>query len=84
MVVAQLVEQFLPSPEVRGSNQVIGEIYIEHCLLSTVLERRKNKKRPGMAKYHLTEFDHRVRSFCPLLVHRIIKCLERIFFQNVQ
>ena len=35
-VVAQLVQRLLPTPEVRGSNPVIGEIYIEHCFLSTV------------------------------------------------
>ena len=40
-VVAQLVEQLLPTQEVRGSNLVIGKFYIEHCLLSTVLKRRK-------------------------------------------
>ena len=44
VVVAQLVEQSLPIPEARGSNPVIGNIYVEHlftCLLSTVLKRRK-------------------------------------------
>ena len=40
VVVAQLVEQSHPTPEVRGSKIVIGKIYIEH-LLSTVLKRRK-------------------------------------------
>ena len=41
VVVAQLVERPLPTPEVRGSIPVISEIYIEHCFLSTVLKRRK-------------------------------------------
>ena len=44
VVVAQLVEQLLPIPEVHGSNPVFGKIHIEHlftCLLSTVLKRRK-------------------------------------------
>ena len=45
VVVAQLVEQFLSTPEVCGSNPVINKIYIEHCLLSTVLKRRKQRKR---------------------------------------
>ena len=40
MVVAQLVEQSLPTPKVRGSNQDIGKIYIEHTL-SIVLNRHK-------------------------------------------
>ena len=36
MVVTQLVERLLPTPEVHGSNPVIVNIYIEH-LLSNVL-----------------------------------------------
>ena len=36
VVVAQLIEV-----NNRGSNPVIGKIYIEHWLLSTVLKRRK-------------------------------------------
>ena len=49
--MAQLVEWLLPTPEAHGSNPVIGKIYIEHCLLSTVtIEKTKiKKKRPGMA-----------------------------------
>ena len=43
MVVAQLVERLLLTPEVRGSNPVIGIIYIER-LLSTVLKRQKERK----------------------------------------
>ena len=41
VVVAQLVERLLPTPEVHGSNPVIGKIYIEHFLLSTVYKRQK-------------------------------------------
>ena len=44
VVMAQLVQQLLPIPEVRGSTPVISKIYIEHlftCLQSTVLKRRK-------------------------------------------
>ena len=37
VVVAQVVEQSLPTPEIRGSNPVIRKIYIEH-LLSIVLK----------------------------------------------
>ena len=39
MVVAQLVEQSLPTPEVHGSNPVIGKIYIDR-----ILKRRKYRK----------------------------------------
>ena len=38
MVVAELVERLLPTPEVLGSNPVI-------CLLSTVLKKNKERKR---------------------------------------
>ena len=40
VVVAQLVEQLLPIPEVHGSNLFLSKILILH-LLSTVLKRRK-------------------------------------------
>ena len=30
--------------EVCGSNPVIGKIYIEHCLLSTVLKRKRGRE----------------------------------------
>ena len=43
MVVAQLVERLLPTPEICGSNPVIGKIYIEH-LLSTILKFEKTKR----------------------------------------
>ena len=46
MVVTQLVERSLPTPEVHCSNPVIGKIYIE-CLLQILLKRQKaRKKRP--------------------------------------
>ena len=44
VVVAQLVEQSLPTAEILGSNPVIVKIYIE-CLLSAVLKRKKVKKK---------------------------------------
>ena len=53
MVVAQLVEQLLPIPEARGSNPVIGKIYIEH-LFATVncIEKTKiKKKRSGLTHF---------------------------------
>ena len=45
MVVAQLVERFLLTAEVCGSNPVMGKIYVQF-LLSTVL-RRQNKEKRG-------------------------------------
>ena len=44
--MAQLVERSLPTPEVRGSNPVIGEILFIYSL-STVLKGRKQKKDAG-------------------------------------
>ena len=43
VIVAQLVDQSLPTPEIRNSNPVIGKIYIER-LLSIVLKKRKVRK----------------------------------------
>ena len=40
VVVAQLTEKSLPTPEFRGSNPDICKIYITY-ILSTVLKRRK-------------------------------------------
>ena len=50
--MVQLAKQSLLTPEVHGSNPVIGEIYIEHCVMSTELKRLKyKKKRPGMVHF---------------------------------
>ena len=52
VVVAQLAKRSLPTPEVLVSNPVIGKVFIDYCLLSTVFKSRKKEKRPGK-KYHL-------------------------------
>ena len=44
LVVAQLVDRSLPTPEVRGSNPPIEKLYIIYLLL-TVLNRQKLKKK---------------------------------------
>ena len=41
VVVAQLVERSPMTPEIRGSNPVIGKRLSNICLLSTVFKRRK-------------------------------------------
>ena len=46
MVAAQLVEQSLPTPEIRGSNPDIGEILSTYCKIE---ETKIKKKRLGMA-----------------------------------
>ena len=46
VVVAQLVDRLLPSPEVHGLNLVIGKI----LSTNSIIEKTKiNKKRPGKA-----------------------------------
>ena len=52
VVVAQLVERSHELPEVRGSNPVIGKIYIEIFFTVNCIEKTKiNKTRPGMAHF---------------------------------
>ena len=52
VVVAQLVEKMLPTPEVRGSNSVFGKNCIEYCFLLTVFCKEEiQKKRPGMVHF---------------------------------
>ena len=55
-VVAQLVERSLLTPEIRGSNPVIGKIlstkFIKHCLAE---KTKIKKKRPGMASLKTIE-----------------------------
>ena len=48
--MTQLAERLLPIPEVRGSNLVIGKIYIEHLFTFNCIEKKKiTKNRQGMA-----------------------------------
>ena len=49
MVVAQLVERSLRIPEVRGSNPVIGQLFILNiCSLSTLYWKDKNKEKEAV------------------------------------
>ena len=50
MVVAQLLERSLPKPEVRGSNPVIGKIYIEHLFTVNCIEKKKKIKKKEAGK----------------------------------
>ena len=47
VIVAQLVEWLLAIPEVRGSNPVIGKIYMEHLFPVNCIEKTKIKKEAG-------------------------------------
>ena len=46
VVVAQLVERLLPTPEIHGSNPDIGKILFTNC---TIEKTKIMKKRPRMA-----------------------------------
>ena len=50
VVVAQMVEQMLPPPEIRGLNPDIDEIVTTNC---TIEKTKIKKKRPGMAQIFL-------------------------------
>ena len=47
MVVVQLVERSLPTPEIRGSNPDISNFFIS-CIKT--IGNEKTKKKPGMAQ----------------------------------
>ena len=52
VVVAQLVERSLPTPEVRSSNTVIGKFILDICLRLTVLKGQKfKKKEAGIGRF---------------------------------
>ena len=53
MVVAQLIELSLPTPEIHGSSPVKGKtFYIEHLYTINCIEKTKiKKKRLGMAHF---------------------------------
>ena len=61
VVGAQLVEQSLPTPEVRSSNPDIIRNYIEHLFCVNWKDEIK-KKRPGMAHFYINNKSH--NTFC--------------------
>ena len=52
MVVAQLVERLLPTPEILGSNPDFGKILSTNCTIEKIIIK---KKRLGMV--HLKKID---------------------------
>ena len=51
MVVAQLVEQSIPIPEIRGSNPVIGKKTLLNIYCQLYWKDEVKKKRPGMTHF---------------------------------
>ena len=51
VVVAQLVERSLPTPEILGSNPDIGKMLSTNC---TIEKKKIKKKRPRMAHLFLS------------------------------
>ena len=60
VVVAQLVERSLPTPEVRGSNPVIGKKFYWTFYCQLYWEDEKKKKRPGLALFKITHIMSRM------------------------
>ena len=57
MVVVQLVEQWLLTPEGRGSNPVIDNFYIDHLITVNCIEKTKiKKKEAGNGPFFRTMF----------------------------
>ena len=55
--MAQLLEYYShPTPEARGSNTIIGEIYIEHCFLSMYRKEENKEKEAGNGPFDKTIF----------------------------
>ena len=58
MALAQLVEWSLPTPEIRGSNPVIGKITNYRLYIKKLKRKDENedKKRPGLAQFKNKHF----------------------------
>ena len=70
MVVAQLVEGSLSTPEVNGLYPIIGKIFIE-SFLSTVLKRRNKEKEPGNGPFFNGNMNYEMpnsKNYCITLV----------------
>ena len=50
VVVAQLVEQSPPTPEIRGSNPVIGKLLLNICVEKTKIKKKRGRERPFFKK----------------------------------
>ena len=55
VVVAQSVERLPPTPEIRGSNPVIGKLLSNICLLSTVSKDENKEKECGNGPFYKKE-----------------------------
>ena len=65
---AQLVEQSLPTPEIRVSNPIIGK-FIYQVIYQQFNKTDKEKKRPGMAQVSLADLTSPLN---PLQTNRLI------------
>ena len=56
VVVAQLVERSLPTPEIHGWNPIIGKVLFTKLSTNCFIEKAEiKKKRPGMAHLKKTK-----------------------------
>ena len=51
MVVAQLVERLLPTPDIHSLNSVISKSYLLSTVLKLISKDENKEKRPGMAHF---------------------------------
>ena len=95
VVVTQLVERSLLTPEICGSNPVIGKFYLLSILLKDLLKRRKQRKEAVNGPIQKTKQIFRCMSYITVLVfylHRklgtviqllaILYVLQHLLFQN--
>ena len=92
VVVAQLVERWLPIPEVRGSNSVIGKnlLISNICILSTVYWKDENKeKEAGNGPFFLKKVESAMLFWMLLDMRFLIQmlCIPRfppsVFFEKI-
>ena len=56
VVVVQLVEWSLPTPEVCGSNHAMGKLLCRAFVIYQLIEKTKKRKRPEMAHLKINRF----------------------------
>ena len=90
MVVAQLVERLLPTPEIHGSSPAIGKILFTINWIKNCIEKMKiKKKRQGMAhikhfkSIHIEKYSQKTSINLPKLLRgmslrpRIVCCMNK-------
>ena len=70
VVVAQLVERSLPTPEVRSSNPVISKMYMEQCYCQLYWKDENKEKESGNGPFLTKKYDvNRINRFRCRIMH---------------